>query len=411
MKKKVLAIITSACLATAMLPASALAVDFSDTQNHWAAEAIDRWSDYGVVNGMGGNTFAPGGDMTRAQAAQVFANLLKLDGQADMSGYTDVPADAWYADALAACVDKGILNGVGNGAMNPEGTITREMFFTMFARALGIEEATSLNQPFADSGSISSWARGSVYALVNHGYVHGMTGTTIAPGADINRASVMALLDQTIVEYVVTNGTYTVNEDGVVLVLADNVTVSGSGDVNVVVGSEGAKVSLSGATGAVEVTALENNVAVTNAPAGTTITAVEGVTGTTANGQAVTAGGEVTIPAQTTGGGGGGSVTPTPDPDPDPVERPTIIVGDKEYTWDADEQEYVTGDGDEKEYLSQDDLKEQGVIIVDGKEYTYDNGEWSEIIFGDDDEEEKVPVSDDEMDDILQGSNESETVD
>ena len=62
MKKKVLAIITSACLATAMLPASALAVDFSDTQNHWAAEAIDRWSDYGVVNGMGGNTFAPGGD-------------------------------------------------------------------------------------------------------------------------------------------------------------------------------------------------------------------------------------------------------------------------------------------------------------------------------------------------------------
>ena len=61
MKKKVLAIITSACLATAMLPASALAVDFSDTQNHWAAEAIDRWSDYGVVNGMGGNTFAPGG--------------------------------------------------------------------------------------------------------------------------------------------------------------------------------------------------------------------------------------------------------------------------------------------------------------------------------------------------------------
>ena len=64
--------------------------------------------------------------MTRAQAAAIFARLLKLDAKADISKYTDVDSDAWYAEYIAMCVAAGIMNGVGDNAMDPNGTLTRD---------------------------------------------------------------------------------------------------------------------------------------------------------------------------------------------------------------------------------------------------------------------------------------------
>ena len=356
MKKKLLAIATCLCMLTSLLPAVALAAEYSDIAGHWAEEDIARWSDAGVVQGSNGQ-FNPEGVMTRAEAAQVFANLLKLNGAADLSGYTDVPADAWYADAIAACVDKGILGGIGGGLMNPNGTITREMFFVMFARALGIPEETSLNASFSDSASISSWARGAVYALINRGYVSGTSANTVAPQLNINRASVMALLDQTIVAYVVTSGSTSVNSDGVVLVLADDVTLTGSGDVTVAVASEGAQVDLEGMTGEVAVVVLEDDVAITNAPEGTVITVADDAAGTTVNGEAAAAGEEIVIPEEQPapsgggggGGGGGGSVTPDPDD------------GEGSGTDDPEEEgKPGTDDPEEEEKPGTDDPEEEG---------------------------------------------------
>ena len=308
MKKKLLAIATCLCMLTSLLPAVAMAAEYSDTAGHWAEESIARWSDAGVVQGFNGQ-FNPEGMMTRAEAAQVFANLLKLTGKADLSAYTDVAADAWYADAFAACVAQGIMNGVAADQMDPTGTVTREMFFVMFARALGIKEESSLNGSFADSSEISSWAKGYVYALVNNGYVNGTSAGDIAPKLNINRASVMALLDQTIAYYVVEDGTVELKESGVVLVLADNVTITGDADATVVVAAEGAKVSMKGYTGDATVSVVADDVALTNVPAGVAVTAAEGTDGVTVNGKTVTAGSDYTVPSQSSGGGssGGGS--------------------------------------------------------------------------------------------------------
>ena len=306
MKKKLLAIATCLCMLTSLLPAVAMAAEYSDTAGHWAEESIARWSDAGVVQGSNGQ-FNPEGMMTRAEAAQVFANLLKLTGKADLSAYTDVAADAWYADAFAACVAQGIMNGVAADQMNPNGTVTREMFFVMFARALGIQEESSLKGDFTDASEISSWAKGYVYALINAGYVKGTTDSEILPLADINRASVMALLDQTIAYYVVEDGTVELKEEGVVLVLADNVTLTGDADATVVVAAEGAKVSMKGYTGDATVSVVADDVALTNVPAGVAVLAVEGTDGVTVNGKTVTAGTEYTVPDSSTGGSGSGS--------------------------------------------------------------------------------------------------------
>lgn len=415
MKRRFVAVLLSLCLILAFIPVSAMAVEFDDAQGHWAEAAIDRWSDAGVVSGVGNNDFDPEGEMNRAQAASVFSELIQLTDEADISNFTDIPDNAWYAGHIAKCVDAGIMAGMSDTTMEPETTLSREMFFTMFAQAMGIEREETSDVKFNDSAEASSWAVGYINALANRGFISGMGDGSVEPLSDINRASVMALLNQAIVTYAVEEGAQNVDGTGIVLVLADNVSITADEPITVVVANEGATVSLAGATGGAEVIALENNVAVTDAPVGTTIAAKEGVTGTTANGQAVAPDSEITITAPSTGGGSTGGE----EEDEGKVERPDIISGNVNYTWDYDEQEYVyTNDAGEQVTISSDALLESfenGTIITttDGDEYEKVDGDWFEITFvpgepGEDDEEELVPTT---PDDIIGGSNGSETVD
>lgn len=388
MKRRFVAVLLSLCLILAFIPVSAMAVEFDDAQGHWAEAAIDRWSDAGVVSGVGNNDFDPEGEMNRAQAAAVFSQLLQITDEADISGFTDIPEDAWYAGHIAKCVGAGIMAGMSDTIMEPETTLSREMFFTMFAQAMGIEREETSDVKFNDSAEASSWAVGYINALANRGFISGMGDGSVEPLSDINRASVMALLNQAIVTYAVEEGAQNVDGTGIVLVLADNVSITADEPITVVVANEGATVSLAGATGGAEVIALENNVAVTDAPVGTTIAAKEGVTGTTANGQAVAPDSEITITAPTTGGG-------SPDPDPDPeIVRPTITVNGTEYKWDDEKEEYVSVT-DPDEYLTLDELEEQEYITIDDKEYVYDadSDEWYSV----GDTEEQNPVSSEEI--------------
>lgn len=388
MKRRFVAVLLSLCLILAFIPVSAMAVEFDDAQGHWAEAAIDRWSDAGVVSGVGNNDFDPEGEMNRAQAASVFSELLQLTDEADISGFTDIPDNAWYAGHIAKCVAAGIMAGMSDTTMEPETTLSREMFFTMFAQAMGIEREETSDVQFSDSGETSSWAVGYINALANRGFISGMGDGSVEPLSDINRASVMALLNQAIVTYAVDEGAQNVDGTGIVLVLADNVSITADEPITVVVANEGATVSLAGATGGAEVIALENNVAVTDAPVGTTIAAKEGVTGTTANGQTVAPDSEITITAPSTGGG-------SPDPDPDPeIVRPTITVNGTEYKWDDEKEEYVSVT-DPDEYLTLDELEEQEYITIDDKEYVYDadSDEWYSV----GDTEEQNPVSSEEI--------------
>lgn len=388
MKRRFVAVLLSLCLILAFIPVSAMAVEFDDAQGHWAEAAIDRWSDAGVVSGVGNNDFDPEGEMNRAQAASVFSELLQITDEADISGFTDIPEDAWYAGHIAKCVAAGIMAGMSDTTMEPETTLSREMFFTMFAQAMGIEREETSDVQFSDAGETSSWAVGYINALANRGFISGMGDGSVEPLSDINRASVMALLNQAIVTYAVEEGAQNVDGTGIVLVLADNVSITADEPITVVVAKEGATVSLAGATGGAEVIALENNVAVTDAPAGTTIAAKEGVTGTTANGQAVAPDSEITITAPSTGGGSGG----ISDPDPE------IVIGNNKYYWDDDKEEYyILVDGDEKEYVSNDvvqgDIDEAEKITIGDKVYVKgDDGEWYDI---EDDPEEEKPLQPD----------------
>ena len=101
MKRKVLSLLLTAVMVLGLLPAAALAA-FPDTEGHWAADAIQRWSDAGIVTGGSDGNFNPDAPVTRAELATILCRLFAYDSDPQKT-YEDVPADAWYAGAMSAC--------------------------------------------------------------------------------------------------------------------------------------------------------------------------------------------------------------------------------------------------------------------------------------------------------------------
>ena len=182
--KKLLSVVLAFVMVLSLLPVSALAANYSDAEGHWAEAAINRWSDYGIVTGDE-RGFRPNDNMTRAEAAKVLCELFGLTSTAGAASFTDVPADAWYANYIAKANAAGIMGGVGDNQANPNGTLTRETFFVMFARGLGLKEQSATSGVAADG---DSWANGYINALTDKGYVKG-DGTGVNALANINRAA------------------------------------------------------------------------------------------------------------------------------------------------------------------------------------------------------------------------------
>lgn len=224
----------AAALVASMATVPALAADFKDTDNHWAKDAINRWSDYGVVKGSNGE-FRPDSAMTRAEFAQVIANLLHLPDASSSVSFNDVADTDWFASAIKSCAAAGILKGDGTNA-NPTAAITREEAMVMLGRALGVAEETgSLN--YSDANQVASWAEGFVKAMTDKGYVHGVGANTLAPKNNINRASLMTIVDNAIKAYAnKANSSVTAASEGITLVVEPGVTVSGTANDLVVAG-------------------------------------------------------------------------------------------------------------------------------------------------------------------------------
>ena len=242
MKRRILSAIVALCLIAALLPMSILAASYTDTDGHWAEKSIERWSAAGIVQGTG-DAFAPDSDLTCAQLATILAKLLRLPA-ADDAGFTDNAADAWYYDAINRCAAAGILTGYADGTVRPNESISRARAMVMLARALGIETTgTSVLNGYADSASVPDWARGYVAALLRADIVAGVSGSRLAPLANITRAQFVTILDRAIAIYADEDGATVKADDvdGLIVVVAEDVTVKDAPAGTKVVASATAK--------------------------------------------------------------------------------------------------------------------------------------------------------------------------
>mgnify|MGYP002600660569 FL=1 len=154
--------------ASVSVPAvSAPGTTFSDVKNHANQTAIEALASRGIINGMGQGTFMPNKTMTRAEFAAIVTRALGLAAK-DTKVFSDVPSSKWYAGYIGTANSSGIVNGVGNGKFNPEGTITRQEAAAMVARAAklcgldpSMDEAATKDMlaQFGDYRSVASWAK------------------------------------------------------------------------------------------------------------------------------------------------------------------------------------------------------------------------------------------------------------
>ena len=199
--------------------------DYDDTA--WYAQAVSAAVDNGLLEGTDQGLLLPEDDLSRAEMAAMVDRAFGTYVEGDLAQFTDVPQDAWYYDEIAMACHMGTYEGTGKNTMSPENTITRQEVLTILARALQLDEDryedTDLTR-FADAAQVADWALPSVRAMVGAGYVQGRP-EGLAPTASITRAEFAQLFHNIIGTYITASGTYTQDYEGSLLVRTDDVTL------------------------------------------------------------------------------------------------------------------------------------------------------------------------------------------
>ena len=155
--------------------------DWLNTKDHLA-----------YLAGYPGGTFGPDQNMTRAEAAQMFYNLLLEKDVKITVEFEDVPADAWYAKPVNTLASLGILSGVGNGRFDPERSITRAEF-TVIAMKFANTSGGGVNI-FSDVNE-DDWFYSAVVDSTQYGWINGYPDGTFRPEATISRAEVTVIVN------------------------------------------------------------------------------------------------------------------------------------------------------------------------------------------------------------------------
>ena len=172
---------------------------FSDVkEEHWFHEAVQYVYGSGLMNGTSATLFSPNGTMNRAMLVTI---LYRMEGEPDVAAanaFTDVPADAWYADAVAWASAHGIVDGVGESRFAPMRSITREQMAVMLYRyaqykGCTLEAGADLSR-YADAGDISAWALEALQWANAAGLITGRTASAIVPGGTATRAEAATIL-------------------------------------------------------------------------------------------------------------------------------------------------------------------------------------------------------------------------
>ncbi len=234
-KKRILAMIlaVASCLSLAVSASAAntvnrKATDFRDyDRTTWYAEAVSAAVDNGLLYGKSSTIIDPNGDMTRAEMAAIINRSFGCYAKADISKYTDVAKSKWYYDDVAMAVQMGTYNGRSNSTMAPDAPISRQEAMTVVARALELDydsySKTDLSV-FSDRSEVSNWALPYVRAMVGADYIHGR-GKVLAPLDNITRSEFAQIFYNIIGTYITAKGSYDKDIKGSVLIRTDDVTL------------------------------------------------------------------------------------------------------------------------------------------------------------------------------------------
>ena len=154
-------------------------------------EAVKWAVKNGITTGVGNDLFAPEQPCTRAQIVTFLWRAAGSPEPKTASSFTDVPANAYYAKAVAWAVENGITNGMTATMFAPDATCTRGQSVTFLYRALKGTASGSAN--FTDVKSDAFYADAINWAVANN-VTNGTSNTTFSPNADCTRAEIVTFL-------------------------------------------------------------------------------------------------------------------------------------------------------------------------------------------------------------------------
>lgn len=195
--KRAAALALTAALTLALSAAACAAVEdtgFSDVEaDAWYADAAVYCRDSGLMSGTGATTFSPDTAMTRAMLATVLYRMADSPAVTGTDAFTDTADGAWYDDAVLWASQNGIIGGYGGGLFGTNDPVTREQLATILWRCSG-SPAAEAGTDYADEGSIAPWASAAVDWARANGYMDGMEGGRFVPGGQATRAQVAVIL-------------------------------------------------------------------------------------------------------------------------------------------------------------------------------------------------------------------------
>ena len=167
-------------------------------EGDWFYDAVVYAYQNELMNGVGGNRFAPNSETTRAQLVTI---LYRLEGGPTVSGdlpFTDVESGTWYTDAILWAAQNNIVNGVSDTEFAPGDDLTRQQLVTIlyrYAESKGYDVSASADlSGYPDAGQVQDYAQPAMAWAVAENIIQGMEDGTLKPAGNASRAQIATIL-------------------------------------------------------------------------------------------------------------------------------------------------------------------------------------------------------------------------
>lgn len=167
----------------------------------WYHLSVDYVLTHKMMNGVSSRAFAPNANLTRGMLVQILYNLEgKPKGTA--ANFSDVQADAWYAEAVGWAASNKVVTGYADGTFRPNAAVTREQAAAIlyrYAQSKGIDVSVGENTnilSYVDVQQASEYAIPALQWAVGAGVLNGKNGGRLAPTSTATRAEIAAIMQR-----------------------------------------------------------------------------------------------------------------------------------------------------------------------------------------------------------------------
>ncbi|MBR1658809.1 MAG: S-layer homology domain-containing protein [Oscillospiraceae bacterium] len=204
MLRRCLSLVLALCLFAALAPMPRVSAEFYD-------DAVQNLIGWGVMSGYPDGTFQPQNPITRAEFVAMINRAYGYT-KVGATPFTDVPANAWYANDIGIAYNAGYFSGTSSTTASPTAPLTREQALVLLAKNMRMDDTAGEVIGFSDGKSFSTWSQGYANSAVEKGLVGGYADGSYRPNNNITRGEMAVLLNRALGNLVHSAGPYTLGD-------------------------------------------------------------------------------------------------------------------------------------------------------------------------------------------------------